>query len=358
MKILFAASILIVAFVAAFTLYLFFKTPATTATTTLTANEIAIDSLNFLVEMKRTGGRYNYSMNCTDGIGCVSNGDSYTQTGAWAVLAYAGLYQSTSDSQYLQKMNREAIDLINSCSGREDECMWVLTQIIRAYQVSKNPTYLNFAQTLGDRLIANGNKSQTLDTMIAGIEARELALLYEQTNDQKYLNEARVRLERSKSDWGNLQIDPFNEAVYSSSSFTLYRASCWTELGEAEIAKAANDSQARSNVIDFFANANITGNWRSLAQLTAIQPCIETLLNLYQQTGDTQYFGQAKAGMQYIITYRWDSPLQIATKYSGDGGFLFRLYTGDDEKTTTDTAYMIYLLSQMPNENFAILSWK
>jgi hypothetical protein len=61
--------------------------------------------------------------------------------------------------------------------------------------------------------------------------------------------------------------------------------------------------------------------------------------------------------LQYIITYRWDSPQSIAKKYNGDGAFLFELYTGENSKTVTETGFMIHLLSQMPNEKFDILRW-
>jgi hypothetical protein len=182
-------------------------------------------------------------------------------------------------------------------------------------------------------------------------------LLYELTNDQKYLNEAKVRLGESKVAW-NESVDNFNTPVYSSGPFALYRFACWTELGEAEIARASNDREALQNVISFFNSADIGSKYEKLDQLTAIQPCISSLLNLYEQTGNTTYYAEAKGAMQYIVTYRWDSPLPQATKYNGDGGFLFELYTGENTKTTTDTGYMISLLSQMPSEQFKIISWR
>jgi hypothetical protein len=252
-------------------------------------------------------------------------------------------------------MNVEANDLINACNGNEDECMWILTQMIKAYKISNNPQYFNFAKSLGDRLLTNNEEKSA---MMSGIEARELALLYELTNNQTYLNEANVRLEKSKAAWGDLSVDQYNEPIYSSGSFTLYRFACWTTLAEAEIARVSSDTKARSNVIDFLNLAKIESNYKTLDQLTALQPCVETLLSIYEQTGDVQYYNQAKTTMQYIITYRWDSSLSIAKKYNGDGAYLFNIYTGYDLKTVTDTGYMIYLLSKMPEEKFYILNWR
>jgi len=199
--------------------------------------------------------------------------------------------------------------------------------------------------------------NENTGAMMTGIEAREFALLYEVTHDQKYLDEARARLEKSKVAW-NESVDSYNAPAYSSGQFTFYTFSCWTELAETEIARASNDNQALTNAKNFFNSANIGNNYVEINQLSALQPCAETLLNLYQQTADIQYYNQARAIMQYIITYRWDSPSSIATKYNGDGGYLFELFTGNNTKTVTDTGYMIYLLSQMPNQQFEILSWR
>ena len=355
MRVLFVAAIAVIAFAAAFTLYFFLNSTSTTATVTITGNEIATKSSNFLTKMKRADGKYDYSMNCTDTGGCVKKGDSYTQTGAWAVLAYAGLYKSTNDPNYLQKMNGEVTDLISSCNGKEDECLWILVQMIKAYNITKNSQYLTFVENLANRLMTNNDEENS--SMLTGIESREFALVYELTGDQKYLNEANVRLAKSKVAW-NPAIDSFNALIYNSSSFTFYRYACWTELAESEIARASGDNQAKANVINFLKSANFESNYKTMEHLSTLQPCIETLLNAYQQTGDRQYFDQAKFLMQYIITYRWDSPIPVATKYNGDGAFLFEWFTGDNVKTVTDTGYMMYLLSQMPNEQFEILNWR
>jgi len=354
MKILFVIAILAVAFASSISLYFLLATPLTSATTTLSGNEIAVDSLKFINVMKNNDGKYYYQSECTDDSGCKRDSDSYIQTGAWPVLAYAGLYQSTKNQQYLDKMNNEANNLMSACNGNEDECMWILVQMAKAYQISQNSQYLDFAKKLADRLLTNNNEK---DAMMTGIEAREFALAYELTGDQKYLNEARSRLQKSKAAW-NLSVDSYNDPIYSSGTFVLYRFACWTELAELEIAKASSDTKILANAVAFFDSANIPGNVRNLEQLSAIQPCIEALLNLNQQTGSAQYFDQAKATSQYVITYRWDSPLDIAKKYNGDGAYLFRFYAGDDLKTVTDTGYMIYLLSRMPNEQFEILSWR
>jgi lantibiotic modifying enzyme len=357
MKNLVPVAIVLVGFAAAAVIYLLYSGMMTLPgeeIKKMNSLEIAESSLKFLNNMKRSDGRYNYSANCFDASGCTKTGAVYTQSGAWVVLVYSSLYKATGNQQYLQKMSSEADDLIKSCDGNEDECMWVLVQMIKAYQTSQNPDYLAFVKNLGDRLLTN---NENKNIMMGGIEAREFALLYELTGEQKYLNEARVRLEKSKAAWKETPEDN-NLVVYSDGQFNLYRFACWTELGEAEIARVANDNQALANVINFVSSAKLDQNYRNLEILTAIHPCTETLLSLYKQTADKQYYDQAKTLMQYVVTYRWDSPLSIATKYNGDGAYLFDPYTGDNLKTVTDTGYMIYLLSQMPNEQFQILSWR
>lgn len=353
MRIVFVAAIIIIAFVAAFTLYFFFSASQTTATMTLSGNGIATKSLNFFNEMRQSDGTYDYSMNCTDSKGCIDNQDYYQQTGAWPMLAYAGLYESAGNQQYLQQLNTEANNLMNSCNGTESSCTLVLVQMIEAYKLTKNPQYFSFITSLGNILLSDNSRT---DVMSAGIEAREFALLYELTKNQTYLNEAYARLAKSKAAW-NVSVDEVNQPALKTPTYTLYRFACWTELAESEIARVNQDTQAQQNVISFLDSANITTQFRRMRQLTAIQPCIETFQNIYQLTGDSKYLDQAKTSMQYIVTYRWDPNIQIAKKYNGDGGYLIDLYNGNNLKTVTDAGYMIYLLSKMPNEQFTILRW-
>jgi len=357
MKNIVSLAIVLVGFAAAAVIYLLYSGMLTLPgeeIKKMNSLEIAKSSLKFLDDMKRSDGRYAYSANCQDNSGCTKTGEVYTQSGAWAVLAYSSLYKATGNQQYLQKMESDADDLIDACDGNEEECMWILAQMIKAYQTSQNADYLAFVKNLGDRLLAHDDEK---DVMLSGIEAREFALLYELTGEQKYLNAAKARLEKSKAAWKETPEDN-NLVVYSNGQFNLYRFACWTELGEVEIARVANDNQALANVINFVSSAKLDQNYRNLEILTAIHPCTETLLSLYKQTADEQYYDQAKTLMQYVVTYRWDSPLLISTKYNGDGAYLFDLYTGDNLKTVTDSGYMIYLLSQMPNDQFQILNWR
>src|SRR3990170_6045542 len=117
--------VIFVGFVAALTIYAVFSgllPPAAQAETVkMGSTEIAKSSLSFVTSLKRTDGKYYYSMNCTDAAGCRRNAESYTQSGAWTVLAYSGLYDATHDQQYLQKIDSEANDLMKACEGKDAE---------------------------------------------------------------------------------------------------------------------------------------------------------------------------------------------------------------------------------------------
>lgn len=353
MKSLFVLVIALVAFTAAFLLYFLFSfsfqiKSANAQPLLLNSTDIALRSLLFVQNFKRTDGLYDYSYDCANSS-CTMDQTYTDETNAWPILAYAGLYQSTGNSAYLSVMNGDLSNLEKYCTG--SSCMEFIAQLVKAYKISGNPEFLTFAKKMGDVLLSNNNET---GIMIKGVEAQEFALLYEATSDQKYLNEAQFRLAESKADWGTGED---TDVVFSSGNFSYYRYACWTELGQFEIAKATNNSTMMQDVQNFFVSANFASSYVNIEYLSALQPCVETLLLLHNQTGNIQYYNEAKTVMQYTVTYRWDAPFDIAKKYNGDGGYLYEFFSSNNTKSITDASYMIYLLTSMPNENFNIVKW-
>jgi hypothetical protein len=357
MKILFVAAILVVTFVSAFSLYFLFNTKPTAATMTLTGTEIAERSANFLDLMRTNDGKYYFLQECVDNsteIGCYIYDFSTQNTNAWPLLAYTSLYKSTADSSYLERARNDMQILSDYCSANSEDCLWILVQMIQYQKATGDMQYSSLISNLGQQLLTVSEKNST---MLLGIEARELALLYGMNGNGTYLHEATARMHESKDLWTNTGADELQASLYLDNGFRFYGYSCWTELAEIEIYQATNDGNYLTSAKSFFDSANIDMHSRKIDQLIALQPCEESLLKLYSITGNQKYWNQAANISQYIVTYRWDPNIQIAQKYNGDYGFLSRIYLDHNWKIITDTSYMIYLLTQMKDTQFQILEW-
>lgn len=357
MKVLFVAAILVVAFVFAFSLYFLFNTKSTAATMTLTGNEIAQRSANFLDLMRTNDGKYYFVQECVDNsteIGCYIYELSTQNTNAWPLLAYTSLYKSTADSSYLEKAKEDMRILSEYCSANSEDCLWILVQMIEYQKATGDTQYSSLISNLGQQLLVTSEKNST---MLLGIESRELALLYGMNGNETYLHEATTRMYESKSLWSNTGPDELQASLYLDNGFRFYGYSCWTELAQIEIYQATNDESYLASAKSFFDSANIDKHSRKIDQLIALQPCAESLMKLYSISGSQTYRDQALNISQYIVTYRWDPDTQIAQKYNGDYGFLSRSYLYHNWKIITDTSYMIYLLAQMKDDQFQILEW-
>jgi hypothetical protein len=331
----------------------FYFTQPKATTAKLTGLEIAKMSYGFFDEMKRQNGWYTYSQTCkeeTDYQGCEMDQESYPQTNAWVMLANLGLYDFTREQQYLNDASGEMDILLDNCKDPDNtDCLWVLVQMSELYKRTRDPYHLDKIKFFADKLLEDNTQEGVL---MKGIEAREFAIVYGLTGNQKYLNESLNRLEKAK------EYLKSEDVIYTTNGLQVKNFVCSAELAKLELYKTTKDERYLLEVRDFFDSAVVGSHGRDLYQLTAIQPCIESLLSLYLATNDAKYWSQTLNLTHYMITYRWDSPLNIAKKYNGDGGFLFETYQFNNSKTVTDTAYAIYLFSMMANTKFEIVSWR
>lgn len=356
MKVLLITAILVVAFASALTLYFLLNTPKTNAVMTLTGNEIATQSASFLDGL-RTGNHYFFSKSCVQNAsynGCLIYDFSVNASNAWPLYAYTALYKNTGNAAYLQKAQNEMGIISNDCTADTNSCLWILVQMIYYQQTTGDKQYSGLISNLGSRLLTT---SETNDTMLLGIESRELAMLYEMNGQKEYLDQSVLRMQESKSLWSITGADSSESLLYTENGLQFYSYACWTELAEIELYKATNSSAYLQNTENFFNSANIDKHSRMIEFLVALQPCVDSLQQLSSLTGTQSFSAQAVNASQYIITYRWDPNLQIAKKYNGDSGFVSDVYGYQNNKFLNDASYMIYLLTQMKNNQFQILEW-
>jgi hypothetical protein len=345
--------------IAALLIFYFMEKPQVTNPSpvmTLSGNEIAVQSSGF-IDSLRTDDEYYFIKECVENTtekDCAIYDFDMNHSNAWPLYAYTSLYKTTGDSSYLLKAKDDIQTLSNYCSLNPDDCLWILVQMIE-YQKSINDTkYSSLITDLGQHLLTT---SENNSTMLLGIESRELALFYGMNGESKYMDEAKLRLEESKNLWSNTGPDEHQALLYIDNGFSFYGYSCWSELAGIELYQATKNQTYLHNAVNFFDAANLDQHTTKIDQLVALQPCVESLLKLSSITGDQKYRNQAINISQYIVTYRWDPDIQIATKYNGDGGFLSRVYMYDNWKIIPDTSYMIYLLTQMKDVQFQILEW-
>lgn len=356
------AGIVFIAFIAALTIYLLLtgvmQIPSASAQPIqMNSLNIAEKSVSFLDSLRRNDNEYFFIKECADNStfnGCITNDFYDNATNAWPVLAFANLYKATGNPAYLQKAQNDMQIVSRDCSINPDGCLWILVQMTEYQKVTGDTQYSSLISELGQRLLSTSVNSST---MILGIESRELALLYEMNGQKDYLDQAKSRLEQSKTLWSNNSADQFQALLYTENGVQFYGFACWTELAEIEIYQATKDATYLQNATSFFDAVNIDNHARGIDQLVALQPCIDSLIKLSAITGNSNYMDQAVNVSQYIVTYRWDPNITIAKKYNGDWGYLGESYGYSNDKDVTDGSYMIYLLSQMPNQQFYILRW-
>lgn len=317
----------------------------------LSGLEIAQMSYGFFDKMRRGDGKYNYYEICKEEDGlkeCDILKESYIPTNAWVMLANLGLYDVTGNQKYLDGAKNEMDVLLDNCKDN-DGCLWTLVQISKLYKMAGDSAYLDKLKVFADRLIEITSEK---GAMMKGIEARQFAIVYGLTGDQKYLTESLNRLESGKEYLKSEQV------LYTVNGLDVRHYVCSEEIAKFELYKVTGDKKYLTAVRNFFDAAEIGSHGRNFYGLTAIQPCIETLFLLYRETGDLKYWEQTYNLTQYMITYRWDSTLEEAEKYNGDGAFLFDNYQYNNTKTVTDTGYAIYLLSLFKDTEFNIVSWR
>jgi len=307
----------------------------------MTGLEIARQTSDYIDTQITKDGIYSYSSHCEPECPQGFSGAFHT-TNAWTSLANTGLFAATSDKSYLKNAKRDADVLIDWCGDKTDECLWVLVQIVELYKATDDVKYLNFLTNAGDVLLETPVFEHG---MISAIESRELALLYELTGDTKYLDESLVRLDKSKS------LAESSQTLYAFEDFLVHDTVCWNVLAESELYAVTQDNKHLENVNLFFTKSNVKTYANQLIFLSNIQPCIESLLTLYDATGDVKYKEDAIAMAEYVVTNTWDS--SESKKNYGEGAFLME--SGSTVNSLTDSGYMVYLLSKLKSEKFRIL---
>ncbi|MBI4894265.1 MAG: hypothetical protein HY833_00820, partial [Candidatus Aenigmarchaeota archaeon] len=303
--------------------------------------EAAKEIQGFIDTRRTDDGYYKYSYNCENRFETDCNLDlMYESTNAWTTLSNLRLYQATGEQAYLERAKRDADAVMDWCAGQPNDgkiCLWILVQISELYEETGDQRYADFLLGKGEMLlnIVNDTDSDVVwqrnSTMMIGIDARELAAIYKINGDQRYIDEAKIRIEEAY--WGT----PDNYPLYQFNGNNYLENSCWPELANMEIYEATGDQASLAQALDLLDTLDPATNVFYMNFLTNLQSCNELYLKAYEATGDNKYMEGAVKMADFVLVDRWDSPENNLV--SGSGTILSDDYSKVD--TLTDTAYMV-----------------
>ena len=304
--------------------------------------------LDYIESQHRDDGFYNYLSHydeqCKQKEGetvCPFEGEKmFPTTNAWTALAYLSGYQALGNPEYLNLAKRDMDKLIAYCQNNPEECLWVLVQAARLYEISADSRYLDFLKMEGEILLTTSDPYP----LLLDIETRQLAMLFGITNDKRYLEEAKRRLVLSENNFGQ------REVLYKTGEdFPFPQKACWQMLAKLEISKQTDDKTYLEEVKNFLAkaNLNIMANFISFPHPIEIQPCIETYFELAKISGEKKYYQEGKFLFEKFIKTFWDG--KETKLIYGEAGTIFNPYPdrrhySQKHVILTDSAYSAYLL--------------
>lgn len=297
---------------------------------TQTIKEMAQEISKYVLSQRLPDGYYNYLAHYKEqcvGDECPFNGvDVFKTTNAWTALALFSASQILDDPSLLTQAKTDLNKLEEFCAIDRKECNWVLAQPAIIYKTTQDPELLEFLRIQGETLLSSEPSDKA---MLTAIEARELALLYELTQDTRYIVAAQNRLLLSSQ-----KLDSERD-LYPSQTLKFSESSCWVSLANAQLASTTQNEQEKNNTKVFLGNGRISEHFNYFYQPITIQPCIES----YAIIGDSS---QTKTILMQFIQNFYDG--QKRKLIYGEGGTIFQPDTESKLVGLTDSSYTLYLL--------------
>lgn len=259
---------------------------------------------------------------------------------SWSALGYFAAYEATKDEKYLDLMNKDIQSLISYCTPRKNDCLWVLAQPSIIYTGIQSPEILEFINGIGANLLATDFKGSI---MIQSIRARELALFYEITKDQRYLAAAETVLQEVKQAL-NTTNTPSDENLAVASQRS---QACWYTLAAAELAVATRDPKYLEEARLIDTDPEIQNLYLNVPFSVSVEPCAETYYLIYKITNDPEAYEKGERIVRYLEQNFYDSKENMLVW--GENGVTAAKKTASVpegvEKIVdmTDTAYFAYL---------------
>ena len=321
---------------------------------------------------------YQYSKTCslsngtsTDTGTCIldaQNDECSTmpQSGAWAALAFIGLYRASGNEEYLSKARLAADGMIDSCrtSSNALDCAWSLAQLYEVYTDLGKTEYKEFILAQLNDFPKISVPSGQESPMLKAIEAREFAIAYRLSKLNTYLEKAETAISTAENASLTNGIILYQEDDDSPTTTTVRSDDCWIQVAKLEAYNAFDkaNEQYFLDARSFFDTARISEHAPDFGAMSQLLPCIEGLKLLWEETGEKPYLKEALKLNEHILTYYWDP--EQKPKYDGDGSFIslpcVSNVTGifclpENIKTVADNSFIIYLLTTIkPDHKYAV----
>jgi len=316
--------------------------------------QILNKSLNYIQSQYRPDGYYNYISHelCQVVSGqkkCPFGGQNmFPTTNAWTALAYLGAYDILNDQYYLSLAKRDLEKLMDHCQNQPKECLYVLVQFAKFYQITKDTKYLSFLKNEGTVLLSVSDP----DPMLKDIEIRELLILHKLTKNQSYLNEAKKRLKESDDSWLQRSI-LYYRVSKEGKKVPIPKTVCWNTLAKLQLYEILKQDSYLQEVKETLNNSQLTTLFSLFEHPYQAEPCIETYFQLANLTGN-QGFGQtARQLLNQFTENFWDE--KNKKLIFGENGIAYITKSLPDVPKNkkmvilSDTGYFIYLLSTALN---------
>jgi len=268
--------------------------------------EAQSEASGYISSQKLTSGYYNYYSHLDQLCkGKTPENCQFTPTEnkqflsvGWTSLAHYADYKSSNIPQHLTEANSDIYKLIETCSSQKSKCNAVLVQPAILYKETKDPKVLQFL-TDEANIVALSPVSD--DLMIRGIEARELALVYEITKNPKFLTAAKSKLKSSQ----DLLTQKIAEDLSPKKRFP--REACWVSLAQIELGRVVGDNQMILDAAYFLDNYKLLENPNSLYNPIVFQPCIESYYNAGNALKNDNYVLYASKLLDIFLSKYLDS---------------------------------------------------
>ena len=319
------------------------------------------DFFNNLGVNSESGEMYS-QMNCDGSLQSLDL-DLDFSANSWVILAYASMYKANPSDiliRDIMKKEKQLLDFYEDTYVSDIRLLVMGHHINTVFQLLKRDNVLekpaDFKKMLSndvryyfEHMFENGRLSFDF-LQVTAMHSISFSDIYLNAEDYGFTEAEKQNILIEAGLW-------YDEAKAKLDERPL--EGCWVKLAGYYYEKAKGNDNTEN--IDFFNKplSETILNENSVVSPVLIQPCIETLINLYRDTGDTSYLNKAKEATAALykvaegINEGCSSESKFAVPYN---------YNEEDSSSTqeelnvyllSDNSYMIFLLSQPEMVDFS-----
>jgi len=319
--------------------------------THLSSKDIIKEILEFIDSQRNPDGFYNYVAHYEDQCRkeegeqvCPFGGFRFFRTtNAWTALAYINAYQIFQDESYLSQAKKDLEKLLFFCQQEPSECLKDFTPLLKLYKITSDEKLLNFLKTSGELLLTtSANQS------MPSIEARKLAFLYDLTQDTRFLDEAKKRLELSKISLEDMR--SIQEADQKNVIIGYNQYQCQHSLSALSFYETTGEEKYLEEAELFLQEIILKEDNPRFNSVYAILSCVEALQGFHRVTSRARHYTSASKLLLFLLQNYWDSSYN--KKFYGEGMILE--LKNSAMNSLSGSTWVINLLSKRPFSNWPL----